>query len=120
MRSANIRWTPKKRSGTRAVAALTAAPPGISIDPTLSSRDEAVFLLHAAAEIEHSLLVQYPYAAFSLRQRGPFEGPQVPANAEALTGNWYEEIFQIGKEEMGHLMTVLNILRALGGPLTLD
>src|ERR1044072_1311651 len=36
-------------------------------DPPLEPRDEAVFLLSAAAEIEHALMVQYLYAAYSLR-----------------------------------------------------
>lgn len=36
-------------------------------DPSLEPRDEAVFLLTAAAEIEHALMVQYLYAAYSVR-----------------------------------------------------
>ena len=35
-------------------------------DPELSPREEAIFLLHTAAEVEHALLVQYLYAGFSL------------------------------------------------------
>src|SRR4051812_20360599 len=34
-------------------------------DPPLAPRDEASFLLHVAAEIEHALMVQYLYAAYS-------------------------------------------------------
>src|SRR5688572_29894549 len=36
-------------------------------DPPLCPRDEAVFLLTAAAEIEHALMVQYLFAAYSVR-----------------------------------------------------
>jgi hypothetical protein len=35
-----------------------AAQERLGHDPPLDGRDEAVFLLHAAAEVEHSLLVQ--------------------------------------------------------------
>jgi hypothetical protein len=43
----------------------------LTIAPALSPRDTTVFLLHTAAEIEHSLLVQYLYAAWSLPPDGP-------------------------------------------------
>lgn len=74
----------------------------------------AVFLLHVAAEIEHALMVQYLYAAFSLG------GPKVPADRSIEVSQWREVILGIAKEEMGHLMTVQNVLRCLGGPLNLD
>jgi hypothetical protein len=71
-------------------------------------------LLHVAAEIEHALMVEYLYAAYALG------GPQVPADERVKVGQWQEIIAGIAKEEMGHLMTVQNLLRALGGPLNLD
>jgi Ferritin-like len=74
----------------------------------------AVFLLHVAAEIEHALMVQYLYAAFSLG------GSKVPADRLNEVSQWREIILGIAKEEMGHLMTVQNVLRCLGGPLNLD
>jgi hypothetical protein len=74
----------------------------------------AVFLLHIAAEIEHALMVQYLYAAFSLG------GSMVPADRWIEVAQWREVILGIAKEEMGHLMTVQNVLRCLGGPLNLD
>jgi hypothetical protein len=74
----------------------------------------AVFLLHIAAEIEHALMVQYLYAAFSLG------GSKVPADRWIEVSQWREIILGIAKEEMGHLMTVQNVLRSLGGPLNLD
>src|SRR6185436_13247802 len=70
-------------------------------------RDYTIFLLHVAAEIEHSLMVQYLYAAYSLAD-----------DAKART--WREVILGIAKEEMGHLITVQNILRALGAPIHLE
>lgn len=85
----------------------------------LTWRDWAVFLLHTAAEIEHALLVQYLYAAYSLADDG-FLGPAVPSNPGGLTKGWQRTIAQIAKEEMAHLLTVENLLRFIGGPLNFD
>ncbi len=76
--------------------------------------DYTIFLLHVAAEIEHSLMVQYLYAAYSLG--GDDLSDQDRENARV----WREIILGIAKEEMAHLLTVQNILRALGGPLHLE
>jgi hypothetical protein len=74
----------------------------------------AVFLLTIAAQIEHSLMVQYLYAAWSLG------GSQVPEEHQEAVAGWRQTILGIGKEEMGHLATVQNLLRFLGAPLALD
>lgn len=68
----------------------------------MSVLNEAVFFLKTGAEIEHALLVQYLYAAYSLDETAD---PQVQA--------WQGKIAQIAKEEMGHLVTVENLLLAL-------
>jgi Ferritin-like len=73
-----------------------------------------IFLLHIAAEIEHALMVEYLYAGYTLG------GPQVPEEHREEVARWQEIIAGIAKEEMGHLMTVQNLLRVLGGPLNLD
>jgi hypothetical protein len=98
----------------RAVAAP--GKPQFSVPAEFTPHRYAVFLLHIAAEIEHALMVQYLYAAFSLG------GPQVPKDRriEVEVSQWREIILGIAKEEMGHLMTVQNVLRCLGGPLNLD
>lgn len=77
-------------------------------DPPLVNRDSAVFLMQLAAEIEHALLVQYLYAAFSLDR----SAPGVPPTA-------FSSIFNTAKEEMGHLLTVQNVLLALGSSASL-
>jgi hypothetical protein len=84
-------------------------------DPPLNPRDEVVFLLHTGAEIEHSLLVQYLYAAYSLKS------PQdVPPEHAAGVREWKKTLLGIAREEMGHLITVQNLLRLIGGPLNLE
>ena len=85
------------------------APTRIEVLPRLQPRDEAVFLLHTAAEIEHALMVQYLYAAWSL-----------PADATGKVGRWRREVLQVAREEMAHLAAVQNLLRFVGGPLNFD
>ena len=77
-------------------------------DPPLEPRDEAVFLLTAAAEVEHALMVQYLFAAYSLR---------VQEDSDAKLRQVQELLIQIAREEMGHLVTVQNLLLLIGGPL---
>lgn len=90
------------------------AVPAITIPPEFSPHQYAILLLHIAAEIEHALMVEYLYAAYALG------GPQVPEDQRQFVTCWQEVVAGIAKEEMGHLMTVQNLLRGLGGPLNLD
>ncbi len=106
---------------------LEAAEPLPTADQPLEPRDEAVFMLYTAAEIEHALLVQYLYAAFSLGDRSL---RKAEVTAGTLTqdqydkmfkpGGWQQTVIQIAKEEMGHLLTVQNLLILIGGPITLQ
>ena len=93
----------------RAAAATVEGPPA-----EFNWRDYSGLLLHVAAEIEHSLMVQYLFAAYSLG------GPQVPAPLRDMVRRWQETILGVAKEEMGHLVTVQNLHTALGLPLNLD
>jgi hypothetical protein len=95
-------------------AASATADASTTVPPEFSPHQYVILLLHIAAELEHVLMVEYLYAAYSLG------GPQVPPEHEAKVAQWQEVILGIAKEEMGHLMTVQNILRCLGGPLNLD
>jgi hypothetical protein len=96
-------------------AALTATADAVPVhDPPLAPRDEAVFLLNIAAEVEHALMVQYLFAAYSLRDPSQF-----PDDKATLVRAWRGAIATVAREEMGHLITVQNILRCLGAPLSL-
>ena len=90
-------------------AAAPSEPP-----PEFSWHDYTIFLLSMAAEIEHSLMVQYLYAAYSLG------GPQVPDDHRKQVLEWQRIILGLAKEEMGHLITVQNVIKLVGGPLHLD
>lgn len=82
---------------------------GVRIDPPIDPLDEASFWLTAAAEIEHALMVQYLFAAYSVR---PGEGPH-----KATIAAQQRELLQIAREEMGHFVSAQNLLRLIGGPL---
>ncbi|WP_160717324.1 ferritin-like domain-containing protein [Chitinophaga solisilvae] len=91
-------------------AVLDEEPP-VTIPPEFNGKDYVTFLLHIDAEIEHGLMLQYLYAAYSLG------GSQVPADQRQLVSGWQEIILGIAKEEMGHFVSVQNVLKLLGGPL---
>ncbi len=69
---------------------------------SMSVLDEARFFLRCAAEIEHGLLIQYLYALYSLDVSQP------------VVGKWASVLREIAVEEMGHLLTVQNLLLAIG------
>src|SRR5262245_57824975 len=91
----------------RAPGKDAAAPATPEFDP----KDYVSYLLYIDAEIEHGLMVQYLYAAYSLG------GPQVPEKHRAMIRGWQEVILGVAKEEMGHLISVQNVLRLIGAPL---
>ncbi|MDJ0677098.1 MAG: ferritin-like domain-containing protein [Calothrix sp. MO_167.B42] len=65
-----------------------------------SPEEEAIWLLEVAAEIEHGLLVEYLYSAYSI---------------ESDNGNFQQTLTEVAIQEMGHLITVQNLLLAIGG-----
>src|SRR5689334_20827302 len=80
-------------------------------DAFITPQDEAIYLLHIGAEVEHSLMIQYLYAAYSL------PGQNIPVTQLPEVLKWRQTILDIAREEMGHLVTVQNILHLIGGPL---
>lgn len=79
---------------------------------SVPSREQLLFNLYEAAELEHNLMCTYLYAAFSLRDAA--EGGFSAREAEAVE-RWRRTIQQIAVEEMGHLTAVWNVSAALGG-----
>lgn len=116
-----------RAAGSRAVAGLlpVARLPGagpVTIPmPDLrawqSPLDKAEILLESAAEIEHALMVQYLYAAYSLKSSAEVTDPgQREVLADDSATSWPQVIKEVAREEMGHLLTVQNLLLALGLP----
>jgi len=87
---------------------ITAGP---LIPPEFNPKDWLTYMLHVDAELEHSLMVQYLYAAYSLG------GDHVPDAQKDLVKSWQEVIMGIAKEEMGHFVSIQNVLRVIGAPL---
>jgi hypothetical protein len=81
-----------------------------------SVRDWAIYLLHNAAEVEHALMVQYLFAKYSLNPDATKSGNPPTANPR----QWAGIIRKIAIEEMGHLLTIQNILRFVGGPMSFE
>jgi Ferritin-like len=112
----NLKWlfTPQTPARSPKEMFAVAGKGTPSLPSGFSGHDYAVYLLHIAAEIEHLLMVQYLYAAYSLG------GSQVPDAQRPNVQCWQEIVLGIAKEEMAHLISVQNILRLIGGPLNLD
>lgn len=78
----------------------------------VGSREQLLHLLAEAAEIEHTLMCSYLYAAFSLKRDG--DPGITPRRGEALE-RWRKAIMDVAVEEMGHLVIVANLTVAVGG-----
>ena len=76
-----------------------------------NGKDYITMLLHIDAEIEHGLMLQYLYSAYSIG------GPQIPEVYRESVHNWKNIILGIAKEEMGHFISVQNVLKIIGAPL---
>jgi hypothetical protein len=76
--------------------------------PDMTWRDHLLMLLSFGATVEHCLMVQYLYAAYSLRTDVKDE------RRRRLVESWRASILAVAKEEMGHLLTVQNLRLLLG------
>jgi hypothetical protein len=78
----------------------------------IEHREALYYMLCEAAELEHGIMCQYLYAAFSLKQSQD-EG-LTAAEAKAVQG-WRQRISHVATQEMLHLSLVQNLLSAIGG-----
>ncbi len=80
-----------------------------------SPPEKTKILLESAAEVEHALMVQYLYAAYSLKSSEEVTDPaHQTALDETSSESWPQVLLGIAREEMGHLMTVQNLLLPFG------
>src|SRR5438105_5256781 len=77
----------------------------------IEHREALIYMLCEAAELEHGIMCQYLFAAFSMKQ----------ARSEGLTGDelaavtrWRKQISHVATQEMLHLALVQNLLSAIG------
>src|SRR3954471_10775577 len=103
------------RSAGRGRLAQMLATRGGSAEPeapfVIEHREALIYMLCEAAELEHGIMCQYLFAAFSLKQRAD-EG-LTPEELEAVT-RWRQAIAHVATEEMLHLALVQNVLSAIG------
>jgi CDGSH-type Zn-finger protein/truncated hemoglobin YjbI len=77
----------------------------------IEHREALIYMLCEAAELEHGIMCQYLFAAFSLKQRAD-EGLG-PDELKAVL-RWRRMIAHVATEEMLHLALVHNLLSAIG------
>ena len=77
----------------------------------IEHREALIYILCQAAELEHGIMAQYLFAAFSLKQSAA-EGLS-DAEAAAVQ-RWRRQILHIAAQEMLHLALVQNLLSAIG------
>jgi Ferritin-like len=77
----------------------------------IEHREALIYMLCQAAEVEHGIMCQYLFAAFSLKQRAD-EG-LTPEELDAVT-RWRRVVAHVATEEMLHLALVQNVLSAIG------
>src|SRR5215470_48162 len=82
-------------------------------EPTIvvERRKELTYLLCQAAELEHGLMCEYLYAAFSLKST---PGPGLSGDQLEAVERWRGVLFAIAGEEMLHWALVQNLLTAVG------
>src|SRR2546421_745939 len=102
-----------RRPDDNAPMATRRPPNGQAPEPPLrvESREELVYLLGEACELEHGLLCEYLYAQFSLK-RSVAEG--VTSEQLARIKAWETTLIDVVKQEMLHLALATNILTAIG------
>ena len=86
----------------------TAAPEAPFV---IEHREALIYMLCEAAELEHGIMCQYLFAAFSLKQTAA-EG-LAEAQLAAVT-RWRKQISHVATQEMLHLALVHNLLSAIG------
>ena len=77
----------------------------------IEHREALIYTLGKAAELEHLVMLQYLFAAFSLKQRE--EEGLTPETLAAVT-RWRKTLLEISAQEMLHLALVQNLLTAVG------
>jgi hypothetical protein len=94
------------------IATVLARPP----IPPIATREDLIDALGIAAEIEHAIMCQYLYAAFSIDRTSPALGPEDSETAREFV----IELLKIARQEMEHLGIVTNLLIAVGAAPDFD
>lgn len=89
------------------------APATPSAEPALviEHREALIYMICAAAELEHALMCEYLFAAFSLKESTD-EG--LSEEQAAAVNRWRSTVLGVAGQEMLHLALTANMLTALG------
>src|SRR5215470_19918027 len=79
----------------------------------IEHREALIYMLCEAAELEHGIMCQYLFAAFSLKQS---TGEGLTEAELAAASRWRKQVLHVAAQEMLHLALVQNLLTAIGGP----
>ena len=79
----------------------------------MTSREQLIYLLTEAAELEHGLMCSYLFAGFSLKR----ESAELTYAEQSAIDRWRTSINAVAMEEMLHLCLVQNLLLAIGAAL---
>ena len=78
----------------------------------VENREELIYLLSEASELEHMLMIEYLFAALSLKTDAS-EG--LTEEQLAAVRRWERVISEVAVQEMLHLASASNLLTAIGG-----
>jgi hypothetical protein len=78
----------------------------------LTTREELISTLHLAAELEHNLMCQYLFAAYTMKR---FTTEGLTEVQLEKTRGWGALVTVVARQEMSHLGLVLNLLSSIGG-----
>src|SRR6266516_1467870 len=77
----------------------------------IEHREALIYMLCEAAELEHGIMCQYLFAAFSLKQNEQEGGMTAPELAAVR--RWRAQVSRVATQEMLHLALVHNLLTAI-------
>ncbi|HEX2194191.1 MAG TPA: ferritin-like protein [Candidatus Limnocylindria bacterium] len=77
----------------------------------IAHREALIYTLGKAAELEHLVMCQYLYAAFSLKES---EAEGLAEEHVATVKRWRRDLLELAEQEMLHLALVQNLLAAVG------
>jgi hypothetical protein len=77
----------------------------------INSREELIYLLSEAAEVEHGVMCSYLFAAFSMKDRAADGLTEQQLDA---VRRWKQDLLAICAQEMVHLSLASNMLTAIG------
>ena len=104
----------ERRAGQGRLAEVLAARGGqakAEAPFVIEHREALIYMLCEAAELEHGIMCQYLFAAFSLKQQA--EEGLTDEQLDAVN-RWRRTILHVAAEEMLHLALVHNVLSAIG------